>query len=168
MDVSTNRLELDGLAPGTQRTATVAAVYSNGRVSEASPAATATSWGSDGNFDGLPDDWQLAHFSDLSVANIFAFEDFDGDGASNRQEFLAGTDPSDPEDFLRMRIAINAHGLTELSWNTVPGQLYQAQISSDLQTWNDYQGIRFAVSDEDSIIFDSQTLGAYFRIILLR
>ena len=163
-----NRLELTGLAPGTQRSATVAAIYASGRVSEESPSASATSWGADGNFDGLPDDWQLDYFGDLQQASIFAFDDFDQDGASNRQEFLAGTDPSDPSDYLRMRIAVNSQGLTELSWNTVPGQLYQAQISSDLRNWDNYQGIRFAVSDEDSILFDSQTLGAYFRIILLR
>ena len=116
-----NRLELDGLAPGTQRSATVAAIYASGRVSEESPSASATSWGADGNFDGLPDDWQLDYFGALQQAGIFAFDDFDQDGASNRQEFLAGTDPSDPTDFLRMRIAVNSQGLTELSWNTVPG-----------------------------------------------
>jgi hypothetical protein len=40
---------------------------------------------------GMPDSWQLAHFGNLTNS---ATGDFDGDGVSNLQEFLDGTDPA--------------------------------------------------------------------------
>src|ERR1035438_7059262 len=40
---------------------------------------------------GMPDSWQLAFFSNLTQN---ASGDFDGDGVSNLQEFLDGTNPT--------------------------------------------------------------------------
>jgi hypothetical protein len=42
--------------------------------------------------DGLPDDWEMHHFGDLSQG---AFDDSDGDGISNLREYEAGTDPNE-------------------------------------------------------------------------
>jgi hypothetical protein len=46
----------------------------------------------DSDGDGMPDSWEMAHFGNL---NQTATGDFDGDGASNLQEFFDGTDPGD-------------------------------------------------------------------------
>lgn len=57
--------------------------------------------------DGLDDRWELAHFGDLAQD---AADDPDGDGFSNLQEYLAGSDPtlaaSTPED-------VNGDGLAD-------------------------------------------------------
>ena len=45
----------------------------------------------DSRGNGMPDSWQLAHFGNL---NQTADGDFDGDGVSNLQEFLDGTNPT--------------------------------------------------------------------------
>jgi PKD repeat protein len=49
--------------------------------------------------DGLPDDWEQEHFGDLDESPD---DDYDGDGFSNFEEYLEGSDPSDllitPED----------------------------------------------------------------------
>ncbi len=45
----------------------------------------------DSDGDGLPDSWELAHFGNL---NQTATGDPDGDGVSNLQEFLDGTNPT--------------------------------------------------------------------------
>jgi hypothetical protein len=51
--------------------------------------------------DGLPDEWELAH--GLDAANpTDATLDRDGDGASNRDEYLAGTDLDNARSFLRI------------------------------------------------------------------
>jgi hypothetical protein len=42
--------------------------------------------------NGLPDDWEITHFQHLSVD---PHDDADGDGQSNREEYLAGSGPKD-------------------------------------------------------------------------
>src|SRR5207302_1674142 len=52
----------------------------------------------DNNSDGIPDAWELAH--NITDPN----GDADGDGYTNLQEFLAGTDPQDEDDRLRLQV----------------------------------------------------------------
>ena len=55
--------------------------------------------------DGLPDEWELAHFGDLTTAS--ATSDFEGDGTSDLAEYVAGTSPTDPTDSLTASISQN-------------------------------------------------------------
>ena len=60
--------------------------------------------GFDDNQDGLPDDFQRRIIEANSTDNIRTLDDvqpgddFDGDGASNYEEYIAGTDPVNPAD----------------------------------------------------------------------
>ena len=47
--------------------------------------------------DGQPDDWAVAHFGIIGTPMAAPDIDADGDGPSNREEFVAGTDPLDPD-----------------------------------------------------------------------
>ena len=49
----------------------------------------------DNDSDGLPDAWEMEYFGDLSQGPGM---DFDGDGASNLEEYEGGSDPNDPND----------------------------------------------------------------------
>ncbi|HMP75038.1 MAG TPA: hypothetical protein PKE12_01960 [Kiritimatiellia bacterium] len=56
--------------------------------------------GPDGDGDGIPDDWELHYFGTLDRAH--ATTDSDGDGFPDISEYLAGTDPTDPDSFLEI------------------------------------------------------------------
>jgi hypothetical protein len=48
--------------------------------------------------DSLPDYWERVFWSDIAAVND-PDGDYDGDGWSNRDEFIYGTDPTDPGDY---------------------------------------------------------------------
>jgi hypothetical protein len=92
--------------------------------------------------DGLPDDWELAYgldYLDPSDAGI----DSDGDGLSNFQEFLCGTNPRNAQSALRLKSAtFNITG-TVLQLDTAPGLTYTLQYRSSLAngSWQTLQQI---------------------------
>jgi hypothetical protein len=60
----------------------------------------------DSDGDSLPDSWELSHFGNLTNT---ATGDFDGDGVSNLQEFLDGTNPTNAAS-ARFRLTILMDG----------------------------------------------------------
>jgi hypothetical protein len=53
--------------------------------------------------DGMDDDWEMAHFGTLDRDGT---GDFDGDGHTDLEEFLAGTDPTNSGSILRAMLLI--------------------------------------------------------------
>jgi hypothetical protein len=80
---------------------TVVLVNNSGSVT----SAPAMLW-FDSNGNGLPDTWELTYFSNL---NQTATGDFDHDGASNLQEFLDGTNPTNSAS-ARFRLSVGSDG----------------------------------------------------------
>lgn len=162
-----NFVLLNGFAPASTHNARVAYVLADGRKSPASAEVSGTTWGADDNADGLPDDWQAKYFGAASNVWPLPSADSDGDGKSNREEFLTGTSPIEPASSLRTALTLTPVG-RKLSWSTVPGALYQIQYSADMTTWTDLGGKRLATGSEDFAIIDSATDSTYFRVNFLR
>ena len=74
--------------------------------------------------NGLPIAWELTYFGHT---NVDANADPDHDGASNLQEYLAGTNPNDANDCLRITGfgALPWGGSTTVTWKSVPTRLYR-------------------------------------------
>jgi hypothetical protein len=91
----------------------------------------------DSDGDGIPDWWMIQYFghpTGLSGDKSLAQGDADGDGMSNSQEYLAGTDPTKPQSALRMTtVAVVKPGPElDVSWNSVSNKIYFLQRSSSL------------------------------------
>lgn len=79
----------------------------------------------DSDGDGLPDNWERQYgLNPLDGAGANgAAGDPDGDGFTNLQEYLAGTDPKDPASLLRLTQL--SGGGQIITWTSVPGRNYQ-------------------------------------------
>ncbi len=100
--------------------------------------------GVDSDHDGLPDaweEWQLWQAGirpgpngwDLSL--ITRDGDFDGDGISNYDEYIAGTFAGDPTERFELGIVGKTAAGVKFEFFTITGKLYSIEESSDLKTW---------------------------------
>ncbi|MCP5515803.1 MAG: lamin tail domain-containing protein [Verrucomicrobiales bacterium] len=127
--------DADGNGLSLQRS--VAAAYGNEPLNwlAAAPTAGLPPGGAidDQDDDGLPDAWEREHFGTLTRDGS---EDFDGDGQTDGEEFLAGTDPRDPADALRL-LAITALDYVSLDFSAVAGRSYAVEFRDALGagTW---------------------------------
>jgi Tol biopolymer transport system component len=122
----------------------------------------------DSDNDGLDDDWEAAYFGDLSRDGD---GDFDGDGHTERQEFLAGTDPTNTGSILRVLTVTALSGGTTVLWSSVPGKSYRVQFkdSLDAATWSELTGVVTADSATASA-FDAGAGSAaqrFYRVVLV-
>src|SRR4029079_6729736 len=78
----------------------------------------------------------------LSTDGSDDFDDADGDGANNWEEWKSGTVPTNSASALKMfPPAPNASGLT-ISWRSVSGKTYFLQRSSDLSVQPAFSSIQ--------------------------
>lgn len=98
----------------------------------------------DGNFKGLLDDVRIfpraltateaGALQQLTLANVIF--DTDGDGFTDLEEEVAGTNPSDPSSFFRLNATVLASGSINLTWAGVAGRTYVLEESDQLGQWN--------------------------------
>lgn len=111
--------------------------------------------GTDSLGDGISDElrqWIWSAVGDGSVfapSKVRAADDSDGDGVSNLDEFLAGTDPANPDDALGVSIARTAYpGVSQLQFFSVPGKTYRMQTGTLTEDGIAWTTATFASSPE--------------------
>lgn len=130
--------------------------------------------GADTDGDGIADAWELLHFGDLTIAN--SKSDFDHDGFTDLQEYLADTDPKDPSSNLRLtRYSFAANGSpVTLTWNSRPTRGYRVLKRANLDAgfpWTDV-GLGLFAPDADAtttrVFADPTPLPRFFEIEAFR
>ncbi|MBL9168464.1 MAG: hypothetical protein JNN07_12040 [Verrucomicrobiales bacterium] len=166
--VDRNHYSVEGLVPGSTHQFKLRYILKNGEQSLWSASAAGRVWGEDTNGDGIPDDWQTIYWGSDAGNWADAAADSDGDGASNLSEFRAGTLPLDGQSVLKLGVAHRAHA-TVLTWNTVPGYVYQVQVAEGLPAvWKDLGTVRFARETSDSVRIDQQGASNLYRVVRLQ
>jgi len=82
--------------------------------------------------------WAAKYFLNLGASEAQQDFDADGDGLTNKQEYAAGTDPTDPlSAFKTIWIEALANGGIRIEWRSVPGKTYKVEKCTDalLQNW---------------------------------
>ena len=91
--------------------------------------------------DGIDDGWELEHYGNLDKAGSTNEYYDDGDGISDLEEFIAGTDPKSGDSFLHISdVRFLPNGQVEVEWSssesTKPSQrfydVYYANSPEDL------------------------------------
>lgn len=123
-----------GLAVASGSTTTLnASVLDNVSLTPVSPILPA---GQDTDGDGLADAWESQYYP---PAEYGPSSDPDGDGLSNRDEYVSGTDPMKGMDAPRLRILSAAPAL--FSFDGKAGRIYSLERTANT-AFNDWQGVQ--------------------------
>ncbi|MCK5529595.1 MAG: hypothetical protein KAI74_07910, partial [Kiritimatiellae bacterium] len=91
--------------------------------------------------DGIPDAWEYKMYGKISTLD--ATGNYDHDGATDLQEYIADTDPDDNTDFLAITLEVTGE-TNSVSWSTHPTRHYRLQSNDDLldgEWTNDVSGL---------------------------
>ncbi|HVJ46325.1 MAG TPA: choice-of-anchor tandem repeat NxxGxxAF-containing protein [Luteolibacter sp.] len=129
--------------------------------------------------DGVPDYWMDEHFAASGGNPGHADEDSDGDGVSNRDEYVAGTSPTDRASAFRATVGMPAGGLAKdtegisVSFPTSEGRTYAVQHSPDLAVGN-WEVVKSGIVGDGSVKTEtippevSQPGSGFYRVVATR
>src|SRR6185436_11074627 len=82
--------------------------------------------------DGLPDNWETQYQLDANDSTGLNGPqgDPDNDRFTNIEEYLAGTDPGDPDS--RLEIISQLNGGRRLTWTSVSGKNYRVYATAEV------------------------------------
>ncbi|MBI1178145.1 hypothetical protein GC207_11985 [bacterium] len=140
-----------------------------GDFNETRDVYTATLSLPDSDGDGLPDSWELTWFGTLARDGS---GDFDNDGVSDHDEFVAGTNPTNDHSVLEaLTVYASSSSEPQILWSAIPGRTYRVQYKDDFNVagWTNLPGDVRATSSTGMRLDDSGTAGEkrFYRVLIL-
>jgi hypothetical protein len=108
--------------------------YSDGTNASPYSSIRVISFAMDSYSEGIPDSWRLSYFGNKNPSTgtkHHAADDADGDGYSNLQEYLFGSNPTNRTSNLR----ITSFKTTTLQWQARGYEVYELLCSTNFTTW---------------------------------
>jgi len=121
--------------------------------------------GTDFNGNGVSDLWERRYgATELISTELAKQQDADGDGVSNYNEFLAGTNPYSARSKLEMRISKSELDELGIIIPTIAGKAYRIQVCENLAegNWLDAGELLYGANDEIEVTFDPSDYSKYF------
>jgi hypothetical protein len=108
--------------------------YSDGLNASPYALVRVLSYNKDSYNEGIPDAWRLSYFGNANPSSGLkhhAADDADGDGYSNLQEYLFGSNPTNKPS----NLTITTFAPTTLQWQAKGYEVYELLGSTNLVTW---------------------------------
>jgi hypothetical protein len=113
----------------------------------------------DSDHDGIPDVWMMLYFghpTGMASDNSLAGQDVDGDGMTNLQEYIAGTNPVDPTSYLKIDTISGAPSATTLQFTAISNKTYSLQFKESLTAgvWTKFADVVAGTNTHEVSVLD--------------
>lgn len=129
--------------------------------------------GADTDLDGIADAWELTYTN--ALAAFTPSSDSDGDGVSDKNEYLADSNPKDPSDYLVITSisAISGGTTNSLTWNSSSSRCYHVQMRPDLNIATPWVDSGLGLIEPDGtvttrVIIDTNSPKRYYRVEVVK